>query len=78
MIVAMYIFNAGSVEDPPRKRYKQQELGPMLLKATKAELDDAVADFSHGTDVPLQHQQVCFVFSFVCKTCILQPASWFL
>ena len=50
---ATKVVYAGSVEDPPRKRYKQQDLAPMLLNATKAELDDAVADFFYGTGVPL-------------------------
>ena len=37
------------MEDPPRKKYKQQDLGPLLLNATKANLDDTVADFFYGT-----------------------------
>lgn len=49
----MHGVDAGSVEDPPRKRYKQQDLGPWLLSATKDELDDAVADFFYGTGTPL-------------------------
>ena len=47
------IQTAGSVEDPPRKKYKQQDLGPLLLNATKVDLDDTVADFLYGTGTPL-------------------------
>jgi hypothetical protein len=78
LIMAMYNFNAGSVEDPPRKRYRLQELGPMLQKATKSELDDAVADFFYGTGTPL-HISRCVSSSASCvNDCTLPPASWFL
>ena len=73
-IMAMYDFNAGSVEDPPRKRYRQQDLGPMLQKATKAELDDAVADFFYGTGTPL-HISRCVSSSASYMTSNTLPAA---
>lgn len=45
---------AGSdVEEPPKKKLKQQEVLPLLATATKAQLDDCVAAFSYGTGIPL-------------------------
>ena len=45
---------AGSdVEEQPRKKLKQQELPALMANATKAELDDFVAEFFYGTGIPL-------------------------
>ena len=42
-----------SLEEPPTKRLKQQEVLPLFATATKAQLDDCVAEFFYGTGIPL-------------------------
>ena len=70
LMMAMYDLNAGPVENSPRKRYRQQELGPKLQKATKAELDDVVADYFYGTGTPPR-----IVSTLPPASCVLQARS---
>lgn len=47
---------AGSAEEPPRKKQKQQQdPAPLSTKEAETELDDAVASLFYGTGIPL-HQ----------------------
>ena len=39
--------------EAPKKRYKQQQLDPLLQSSQKAEFDDCAADLFYGTGIPL-------------------------
>jgi hypothetical protein len=64
--------HAGADEVAPRKRYKQQELAPLLQNGQRAELDDCAADLFYGTGISLH---LCRYVSSAVSSTKLQLAA---